>query len=368
MPEQPGDIHLTIDVLKATGLTRKSKGRSKPNSSVTIKWVLNSESQKHETKIVKSSSSPEWNESIKLFFQSADSTISFKIVDYRDLDKFRWFGHSYGVVKKTVNDLLAAHELDIPFPSHDAVLSITVKREGTGAAASDNLDAATKAAHGLTETLDTPGINGSPYAALGEVVTSLAKLMDIADALAEIHPYIKNAWSIVSAVYKVVKDQMERDDAIRDLLEAMAMLYSQSVLLKEKVNLNDTVVDVIRRVLQQTIECSHFIQEYSGKGFTGRAIKDSLSTTNDTRITEFKKAFTKLRSDLDMGLTVETALISIRLVRGVEITTLKSRLEPAAIEWTDRPICHPRTRIGIQNDITEWVLDPNGTKCALANR
>lgn len=61
-----------------------------------------------------------------------------------------------------------------------------MKEQNTDSAASDNLDAAKKAAHGLTEAPDTPAVNGSPYAPLGEVATSLAKLMDIVDAFAEV--------------------------------------------------------------------------------------------------------------------------------------------------------------------------------------
>lgn len=37
----------------------------------------------------------------------------------------------------------------------------------------------------------------------------------------------------------------------------------------EETELNDAVVDILKQILKQTIECSLFIQEYSGKGFAG---------------------------------------------------------------------------------------------------
>lgn len=50
----------------------------------------------------------------------------------------------------------------------------------------------------------------------------------------------------------------------------MAALYSQRVLLRAREKeMNKTVADIMQRILKQTIECTLFIQEYSGQGFAG---------------------------------------------------------------------------------------------------
>lgn len=53
----------------------------------------------------------------------------------------------------------------------------------------------------------------------------------------------------------------------------MAILYGFTVPLevmrRDHTELDGTLVDVIKQILQQTIECSLFVQEYSGKGFAG---------------------------------------------------------------------------------------------------
>ncbi|KAL4256308.1 hypothetical protein AB1N83_013320, partial [Pleurotus pulmonarius] len=179
-----------------------------------------------------------------------------------------------------------------------------------------------------------------------------------------------------SVVYAVVKHQVERNKAVHELLETLATLYDDSVLLKvAQKELSDNVVKTFKQILQQTIECSLFIQEYSGKGFARQAIASSLSTTVDQKIADFKDAFIGLRRSLDTGLSVQIALVSIRiarevdglavavnnLARRVDMPALKSKLEPATIEWTDRPTCHPRTRLDVQGEITKWIVDPNGT-------
>ncbi|KAF7421187.1 hypothetical protein PC9H_011707 [Pleurotus ostreatus] len=163
-----GDIHLIIVGLKATGLTSKRKltFQRRPNGFVTISWVSDSLPSTHRTEVIKRTASPEWKEIVKLSPQSIDSTISFEMFDKGCVRL-----HSYGIVEKTVRDLLAG---------------------------SPKL--------GATET------NVSAYALLGGIVISLAELMGVADTLARIHPYVNFAWSVVSCVYSVVKNQLDRDE------------------------------------------------------------------------------------------------------------------------------------------------------------
>ncbi|KAL4265530.1 C2 domain-containing protein [Pleurotus pulmonarius] len=350
------DIHLVIVILKATGVTCKSSLRSKPNPYVTMNWALGTRLQEHRTSVVKNTTSPLWEESFRLFSQSMDSTITFEMFD-KGLGPSR----SCGSVQKTVRDLLAGTRLDVVFPLDDAVLSIRVEREVPNSALLDTIEDAQRATRNFAKAPDQTKVTVSAYSSLGGVVNSLSKLMEIADSAAQVHPYINVAWKTVSSVYKVVKNQLDRDEAICDLLESMAVLYGFTVPLEvmqsDHAELDGTLVDVIKHILQQTIECSLFVQEYSGKGFAGRSIKHTFSAT-DERIRTFKQAFISLGNSLDMGLSVQNALVSIRIASDVQDLVLKSKLNPAEMEWTGRPTCHPRTRLDILRTITEWIIDP----------
>ncbi len=44
---------------------------------------------------------------------------------------------------------------------------------------------------------------------------------------------------------------------------------------------------------------------------------------------------------------------------------LKSKLNPAEMEWTGRPTCHPRTRLDMHRTITEWIIDSETTSKVL---
>ncbi|KAL4247857.1 hypothetical protein AB1N83_013997, partial [Pleurotus pulmonarius] len=275
---EAGAIDLTIVVLKATGLTSKSTFgiRSKPSGYVAIKWLLGARNKVHKTRVIEEMECPIWEERFRLSSQSKDSIVSFEM-----FDKGLVLSHSYSTVQKAVSDLLADPKQDITFPSNGPVLSIMVEEvKDKHLAASEALDAAQEAINKLPQQPDQPEITTSCYAPLGEVVASLETFMNIADTLTEIHPYVKVAWSVVSVVYAVVNNQLGRNNAVHELLETMAALYDDSVLLKvAQKELSDNVVKTFKQILQQTIECSLFIQEYSGKGFARQAIASSLSTT-----------------------------------------------------------------------------------------
>jgi len=81
-------------------------------------------------------------------------------------------------------------------------------------------------------------------------------------------------------VLQIVKDQLDRDQSVVDLMNAMERVYSfvdeiQSV--PDKINTLEKIIDSI---LQQTFDCAMFIQEYAGCGFTSAwsAANAELST------------------------------------------------------------------------------------------
>ncbi|KAF4568479.1 hypothetical protein EYR40_010113 [Pleurotus pulmonarius] len=371
------DKSLTIVGLKATGLTCqwKSTFRRKPNGYVAINWVSDSLRTTHRTKVIKRTSSPEWKEIVDLTSQSEDSMILFEMFDkgYVRL-------HSYGVVGVTVCDLLAGPQLDITFPSNGGVLTImATKVEATCSIASEALLDAQQAASRLTKAPNAAETTVSAHDLLRGIVISLERLMGLADKLARMHPYINLAWTVASSVYSVVKNQLDRDEAIRDLLETMAGLYSHIALLGVVQNkLNGPLVDTIQKILRQTVECSLFIKEYSGNGFAARCMKQIVSTT-EAKINDFKVAFTSLRNCLDTGLSVQNNLVSIRLASDIHDLgmssakyynnsdvdfdeALRDKLNPTNMEWSTRPMCHPHTRVDILRNITEWIIDPRGSK------
>lgn len=64
-----------------------------------------------------------------------------------------------------------------------------------------------------------------------------------------------------------MKNQLDRDQKIIDLLTSMENVYSFVDEMQSVRDKNTTLDNVIKLILQQTFECAIFIQEYSGMGF-----------------------------------------------------------------------------------------------------
>jgi hypothetical protein len=103
--------------------------------------------------------------------------------------------------------------------------------------------------------------------------------------IVQIHPYVNLVWQTISSVYKVrnmvtfplyiidhryvqvVKNQLDRDQKLIDLMTSMENVYSFVDEIESLRDKNNTLDKIIKLILQQTFECAIFIQEYAGRGF-----------------------------------------------------------------------------------------------------
>src|SRR5882757_8248932 len=74
-----------------------------------------------------------------------------------------------------------------------------------------------------------------------------------------------------------VKGQLDRDRRIADLVNMMEDVYTFVDDVKSFPSRLSSLEETIKKILFQTIECSLFIQEYSGRGFGGTCF--ALDTT-----------------------------------------------------------------------------------------
>ncbi|EGN96851.1 hypothetical protein SERLA73DRAFT_185049 [Serpula lacrymans var. lacrymans S7.3] len=85
------------------------------------------------------------------------------------------------------------------------------------------------------------------------------------DAVFEIHPYAKAAWSILSLIPKSLVAQLNRDQKIQDLWSTASDMF-------DFLDAAEPVIDEIQRptvsnMLKQIHDCALFVQEYAGNGF-----------------------------------------------------------------------------------------------------
>ncbi|KDQ09525.1 hypothetical protein BOTBODRAFT_524644 [Botryobasidium botryosum FD-172 SS1] len=212
---------------------------------------------------------------------------------------------------------------------------------------------------------------------LGSLVGSIDAFVKIADTLAEIHPYVKVAWTIFSAVYKVAKAQQERDNALSELFEIMSatLAFARRADATTVINQKRSVV---LEIAKKCNECALFVRNYAKTtGFVSRAIKNILATA-DNDISRFKLDFEVLHKNLSsevmlslaemtkQGLSdIKVDLAAIRDgVKHVHHDVVLNNLH-AIGSWDSDRVCLPDTRASVLDHVISWVYstpDPGHNK------
>ncbi|KAL0952820.1 hypothetical protein HGRIS_007045 [Hohenbuehelia grisea] len=342
------EFNLIITVLRATGLRVKSLVKRPPNSFVKVHWGK----FVRQTSVVKASIKPAWEEGLMVHAVELGTTLTIELFD-KGLGPQR----SLGCHKAVLRDLFEKQgdNSEMELTIDDISIFVHLRKEELGALAAESLADSANLARG-------PGFNFGLDPPVSEsfagVVASVAKLMETLDSFAKVHPYANAAWKTLTLVYRVIETQLDRDAKVRSLLATMDNLYSfvnpLENLVKDHEELHPSLENIVTSILKQTIECVLFIQEYSGLGFAGKAIKHTLSTA-DARIEAFKESFLNLGSSLDTGLGLQNALISLRTSHGVQELVIHNTLNPVRVDWSSRPICHPRTCLDMLQLVTAWI-------------
>ncbi|TDL22067.1 hypothetical protein BD410DRAFT_866151 [Rickenella mellea] len=362
---EPKTVSVVITIVGANGLFPKSPKKAAKGQNVFVKLKAPDASPR-QTPIAKGSEALSWGTTFPLVGVETSARLVFKVVRDGFLATT-----TLGSKEVTVSELLDLHrkaDEDITLSLHPntGTLTLRIREEDD-----TRIVLAT-----LTQTQQTappkithpnhvpdPGVVVSRAedvcGELADVVGSLEKLVGVVDSFASIHPYVNAAWQTVSLVYKVVQKQLDRDGKILSLVTSMKKMYSFVDALDAVKDKHKILEGVIKQMMKQTIECALFIQEYSGHGFAEKAIVHSVSTT-DAKIAAFNSSFDKLAKSFDTGVAIQTTLVSFRTSEGVDKLVLQNALEPAKMDWSNRPLCLPKTRLAVTKFVTEWVTNASG--------
>ncbi|KAK6988521.1 WD40 repeat-like protein [Favolaschia claudopus] len=188
---------------------------------------------------------------------------------------------------------------------------------------------------------------------LSQLLSQLKPIVDIGDEIATIHPYINIAWMVLTS--QVMEKQRDADEKIAKLVQAMVKLYSSVGdigFLRSRIN---TLENVVLEIAAQTVECSHFIREYTGHGFSGRLLRNTFSGTAK-KIQELSEVLMKLKDSFDQGIVVQSVFLSAEIqdrVQGlIESDLLNNKLRPAQYNAAVRTGCLEGTRKELLTEIT----------------
>ncbi|KAK6978278.1 hypothetical protein R3P38DRAFT_3119326 [Favolaschia claudopus] len=199
---------------------------------------------------------------------------------------------------------------------------------------------------------------------LSKLLSQLEPIVDLGDEIAKIHPYINIAWKVLTSVYKVMEKQRNTDQEITKLVLAMVDLYSSVGdidFLREKIS---SLERVVLEIAAQTVECSLFIREYTGHGFSGRLLRNTFSGT-EKKIGDLSDVLVKLKDSFDRGAVIQSIFISAKIsdqVQGLMESDLLKKLTPAQYDAALRDECLEGTRREILTEIVEWLSSGADTR------
>ncbi|KDQ13880.1 hypothetical protein BOTBODRAFT_362797 [Botryobasidium botryosum FD-172 SS1] len=203
-------------------------------------------------------------------------------------------------------------------------------------------------------------------------LASVEMFVGLVDELANIHPYVKAAWTILSAGYKAAIVQKGRDDALSELLETMSTALDL-VCRFDKTALHKDDKDAIMQVAKKTKECALFIQEYTRtESFVLRTAKGILFNP-DNEIARFKADFDLLRRNIDTGaifsineglseikhgfyeVEESVKLVGQKVDRVAQSTFIDKLPYAKGAAWNSKRVCLPNTREALLEDIWQWI-------------
>ncbi|KAI0026490.1 hypothetical protein K488DRAFT_92471 [Vararia minispora EC-137] len=210
------------------------------------------------------------------------------------------------------------------------------------------------------------------YDTLEPLLKNIAFVVDVVDKIAEIHPYAKMAWSVISIV---IIRQSALDEDMRRLMQCLeqAFIDLRAAGDLDALRSDDIQASIIARMFRQTYECGLFIQEYAkDTPFWKRLVKNSV--TNQTKVVQqYIDAFDELKTAFINRTAVTTKIVTLQVAEDVQ--GLAEQLEAhdardlldkevpyATGVWYDsdgKSGCLPGTRARFLDAIADWVNDPS---------
>ncbi|KZT54194.1 WD40 repeat-like protein [Calocera cornea HHB12733] len=195
----------------------------------------------------------------------------------------------------------------------------------------------------------------SSWEPLLDKLDAFTKMMD---AVVEVHPYAKMAWTVISAAYKLVRGQQDRDARVEQLVEKMQNVYD-FLCDAHDLQSDKSREGVLSRLSMQTVECGHSISTYARNATFFRRILEQSASNMNAKIHAYSSSFDDLLQDFRTGSQLRTEITTVRIL--ADIKDLAVAMELRDIFYTRGAgyeigkTCLPGTRAALLDDITAWA-------------
>ncbi|KAF8583155.1 glycosyltransferase family 1 protein [Ramaria rubella] len=212
------------------------------------------------------------------------------------------------------------------------------------------------------------------------VMGFLTRFVEIGNMVAEVHPYAKFVWDVLTSMRRVLKAQQDQDDKVKQLWATILdtldfMKQAEDAEIPERIK---GVEKTVQAIMKQIYDCALFLRRYGEEGFKGRTLNNASTAKTDDSIQQFTDAFADLRIrfreriDLDkwrVARTMKDGVLQLvtktdQLIDIAERNDLKDL--PGAklpdVQWDPSRACMLGTRTQIIGDIISWVHNPDSER------
>ncbi|KAH8990257.1 hypothetical protein EDB92DRAFT_779548 [Lactarius akahatsu] len=214
-------------------------------------------------------------------------------------------------------------------------------------------------------------------------------VMDTLSSIAELHPFAKMAYGLVSALPETLLEQYQRDDNVLILLEAMhdAFDFAHHEDTLKSIKPDSKQAQILTLMLQDVCTCSDFIQSYTKDSQFWKRTFKNLSGGATKEIEDLSAAFAVHRRAFLDQATITTEITAFQILDGVGIISAKVDGISTRLEWVSSQVadadvdakireipygtgsrftpdkgCLTGTRTGFLDFIVNWVNDPTSER------
>ncbi|KAL5512549.1 hypothetical protein ACEPAG_3202 [Sanghuangporus baumii] len=186
---------------------------------------------------------------------------------------------------------------------------------------------------------------------LGPVIQAMDQIVEIVDAIAEIHALFELSWKAVSALYKLVSYQFKADAKLVDMVDKMKNAFRLSTEAGSLNDRNDMLNLTIKELLDETARCSRAIRAYASHSFAGRI----GHWPEGKRMEEFAGRFAELRKKLDSVINLNTAIGVDNIESRQMLQLLQMQLELSNMDIS-KVSTRPRCLEGTRQDFMDRIM------------
>ncbi|GJJ10671.1 hypothetical protein Clacol_004898 [Clathrus columnatus] len=202
------------------------------------------------------------------------------------------------------------------------------------------------------------------------IIQRLSIFSDLVQKFADVHPYAKTSWSIISTVITIITDTQKIDQNILDLFETLDSTY-EFIEESTEIQSHPSYQRILSSLAKQTLECAYFIQGYAkkqnfctdaSKFYDNNRIRVGTNIIGEPirlRVQNYQDSFAQLLAEFQTRSAVHTEIsvgrlleLNISMGENLDLSNL-SYASGAGLHT--RKQCLPGTRIEVLDEIIDWI-------------